>query len=246
MKMTLLVLFAVAETAFGQQSLTARMLRQQQLEDAVNRGVQQIEDAVNRSVQKGNREIIEMIDELTFRVEVDANGKPLHIPSEFYDFSRGNPMRFTGDLREQFKNEIPAARKAMAYAAAWNRYYEALDERAAQTEAKEQAAAVQAQRDAKAQAEAAARPPVASRPAPVQAVQAETAADKVIKKAMQDSRVMARRLYPSIKAKDSPLAKKWTEIYESLPENDPLHDDPDASLKITIRAANKLGILPSE
>jgi len=60
------------------------------------------------------------------------------------------------------------------------------------------------------------------------------------------SKTIARRLYPTIKFTDSPQARKWNEIYGSLPANDPLQNDPDTSLKITIRAANALGIFASE
>ena len=243
MKTILLLVVLATRTVFGQVEnlrgldLIDRML----LEKALN-------DAALNGARKANRELLEQIDGLTFRVEVDATGRPLHLPSEFYTFRAGDPTKYTGDLRKHFAHEILPAQKAKAYQAAWDNYNAAIqkqpqvtqeqDRAALQIEAKAQAIlAAQAAQDAAAQKAA---KQVVPPPQPLDPQ------EKLMEKALQESRVAARRLYPSIRVKDSALAKKWTEIYEALPPNDPLHSDPDAPLKITIRAANQLGILPSE
>jgi hypothetical protein len=72
----------------------------------------------------------------------------------------------------------------------------------------------------------------------------EKAIDGALSSKLQASKELARKLYPQIRDKDSLLSKRWSKIYESLDEDDPLRTDPDAPLIITIRAANTLGLSP--
>ena len=58
---------------------------------------------------------------------------------------------------------------------------------------------------------------------------------------------IAIKLYPDLKDPNSTLMKKWWEIYNQLKAaNDPVVLAPDSTLKIAIRAANSMSILPSD
>ena len=162
-------------------------------------------------INKAKKDITDKIDDANFRVELDATGKPLHQPSEFYDYSRGDATKWPESMKRTMPDSVRAARKANAYKAAWEQYNA---KRLAESEARTESAV--------------------------------STPDDSRQKALEASKQMARRLYPSIDAPNSVLAQRWQQLYSAIPESDPMKYDVDTPLKLTIRAANQLRISPSE
>lgn len=216
---TILILLSLACIGFGQT-------RRLELEIPLSTRMEW--EASDLALQKSIRDLTAAINDANFRVETDATGRPLYQPSQFYTFRSGDPTKYTGDLRTHFADEIRAAYKAKAYAAAWQRYNTA-------------------EAFAKAQAQQAARPAPAAQPVPQ-----EVSRTPVVDPAtaflheLGVSYVLARKLYPEITKQGSPLERRRAEIERALLGTDPLRSNPDYPLLITIRAANQLGVFPSE